>query len=81
MRGSLVLGEELSGASRGRDTWSQVAFDWLRGMSLERTSEGWVGSGVTGVLGRVFRRVIKPSELMTKPKLMDGSAVGLVGAV
>ncbi|KAM7491692.1 hypothetical protein LguiA_034613 [Lonicera macranthoides] len=80
MRGNLVLGKELAGASRGRNMRSQVAFDWLRGMSLVRTGVGWVGSGVAGVLGMSFRRVIEPLELMTKPKLMDGLGVGLVEA-
>jgi hypothetical protein len=57
--------EELSSACRGRYILTQVLFDWFRGMSLERTGVGWLGSGVAGVFGNFPRRVIVPSELRT----------------
>ena len=50
MRGSLEE-EGLLSACLGRNILTQVLFDWFRGMSLERTGVGWLGSGVGGVFG------------------------------
>jgi hypothetical protein len=56
---------ELSNAFRGRNSLTQVLFDWLMGMSLERTGIPRLGSDAGGVSGILRRRVIVPSGLWT----------------
>ena len=57
--------EKVSGVFRGMNIRTQVFFDWLMWMSLERTRVGWSGSGVVKVFGYLLGlRVIVPSEFL-----------------
>lgn len=65
MRGSLEEGEEFSSTCPGRNNRIQVLFDWLMGMSLERTGVEELGSDEGGLSGTMIPRVIVPSGLRT----------------
>ena len=57
-----------------------MLFDWLIGMSLERTEMGRLGSDVGGVSGISRARVIVLSGFRTILRSWYGSPMGLIGA-